>query len=77
MKFSNKKIVTLLLTMMLVASMVVGAAGCGNSGQAQNQQAQPQSLLQPGRRNQQPTQGQGFGPGRRMPGFGRNTGTRQ
>ena len=36
MKFSNKKIVTLLLTMMLVASMVIGAVGCGNS----NQQAQ-------------------------------------
>ena len=38
--------------------------------QQQNQQTQPQSQLQPGRRSgqQQPAQGQGFGPGRRMPG---------
>ena len=36
MKFSNKKIVTLILTMMLVASMVASTVGCGGS----NQQAQ-------------------------------------
>ena len=38
--------------------------------QQQNQQTQPQTQLQPGRRpgQQQPAQGQGFGPGRRMPG---------
>jgi len=33
MKFSNKKIVTLGLTIMLMASMVCGAAGCGGSNQ--------------------------------------------
>ena len=43
--------------------------------QSQQSQAQPQNQLQPGRRTgQQPTQG--FGPGRRMPGFGRDTGGR-
>lgn len=36
MKFSNKKIVTLMLAMMLVASMVASTVGCGGS----NQQAQ-------------------------------------
>ena len=40
MKFSNKKIVTLILTMMLVSSMVFAAAGCGSNNQAQNQQAE-------------------------------------
>lgn len=33
MKFSNKKIVILSLTIMLMASMVCGAAGCGGSNQ--------------------------------------------
>ena len=33
MKFSNKKIVTLILAIMLMASMVCGAAGCGGSNQ--------------------------------------------
>ena len=33
MKFSNKKIVTLILTMMLVASMVASTVGCGGSNQ--------------------------------------------
>ena len=33
MKFSNKKIVTLILTMMLVASMVDSTVGCGGSNQ--------------------------------------------
>ena len=38
-------------------------------------QSQPQNPLRSGRRQgQQPAQGQGFGPGRRMPGGGRNTG---
>lgn len=37
MKFSNKKIVILSLTIMLMASMVCGAAGCGgNNQQSQN-----------------------------------------
>jgi len=41
MKFSNKKIVTLILTMMMVASMVFGAVGCGGSNQqAQNTEVQ-------------------------------------
>ena len=41
MKFSNKKIVTLILAMMLVASMVCGTAGCGGSNQqAQNTEVQ-------------------------------------
>ena len=33
MKFSNKKIVTLTLAMMLVVSMVFGVVGCGGSNQ--------------------------------------------
>ena len=33
MKFSNKKIVTSILTMMLVASMVASTVGCGGSNQ--------------------------------------------
>ncbi len=40
MKFSNKKNVTLILTMMLVLSMALAAVGCGSNGQAQNQQEQ-------------------------------------
>ena len=38
MKFSNKKVVTLILTMMLVSSMALVAVGCGSNNQAQNQQ---------------------------------------
>ncbi|MBR2402916.1 MAG: DUF4430 domain-containing protein [Lachnospiraceae bacterium] len=33
MKFSNKKIVTLILAMMLIASMAFSAVGCGGSNQ--------------------------------------------
>ena len=40
MKFSNKKSITLILAMMLVASMAFSVVGCGNSGQAQNQQVE-------------------------------------
>lgn len=40
MKFSNKKIVTLILTMMLVSSMAFAAVGCGSNNQAQNQQGE-------------------------------------
>ena len=40
MKFSNKKIVTLMLTMMLVSSLSFFAVGCGSNNQAQNQQGE-------------------------------------
>jgi len=48
--------------------------------QQQRQQNPPQNPLRPGRRTgqqQQPAQGQGFGPGRRMPGGRPNTDARQ
>jgi len=40
MKFSNKKIVTLILAMVLVVSMMFSVVGCGGSNQAQNGQAE-------------------------------------
>lgn len=40
MKFRNKKISTLLMTTILVASMLLGTAGCGGNNQEQNQQVE-------------------------------------
>ncbi len=43
MKFSNKKIVTLIFAMVLAVSMAFAAVGCGGNNQAQNQQVEDSS----------------------------------
>ena len=45
MKFSNKKIVTLFLGMMLIASMTFAATGCGGDNQSQNEQVEDSSQI--------------------------------
>ena len=45
MKFSNKKIVTLFLGMMLIASMTFATMGCGGNNQPQNEQVEDSSQI--------------------------------
>ena len=45
MKFSNKKIVTLFLGMMLIASMTFAAMGCSGDNQPQNEQVEDSSQI--------------------------------